>query len=64
MSCKECEEMQNGSLTSYYRWKNANIEVRACKMHLKEVYDALNKAQRENAELEKDLREVTTCRER
>lgn len=53
MSCKDCEDVQNSNMTSYYRWKNANIEVRGCRVHLKEVYDALNKVQNENAALEK-----------
>jgi len=45
MSCKKCDEFQNGYKTSYYRWKNANIEIRACEEHLKEVFEALHKAQ-------------------
>lgn len=46
MSCKQCSKFQDGKWTSYFRWKNANIEVRACKEHMKEVYEALSKAQR------------------
>lgn len=46
MSCKACDDFQDGATTSYYRWKNANIEVRGCDEHLREVFDALNKAQR------------------
>lgn len=45
MSCKECTDLQLGETTSFYRWGNANVEVRACEPHLKEVYDALNHAQ-------------------
>ncbi len=45
MSCKDCDYFQAGSQTSYFRWGTANIEVRACPRHLKEVYDALREAQ-------------------
>lgn len=45
MSCQQCEDFQDGEQTSYYRWKNANIEVRACQTHLKEVFAALNSVQ-------------------
>lgn len=45
MSCKDCEEFQESQATSYYRWKNANVEVRACPKHLCEVFNALNDAQ-------------------
>lgn len=56
MSCQDCEELQNSELTTYYRWKNANIEIRGCKVHLLEIFDALNaaqKAEREHETLEK-----------
>ena len=43
MSCKECKDFQASGFTSYYRWKHANIEVRACKKHLLEVFNALSK---------------------
>lgn len=46
MSCKDCDEFQRGTDTSYYRWGTANIEVRACTKHLEEVYAALRKAQK------------------
>ncbi len=45
MSCLDCDAFQHTPKTSFYRWKNANIEVRACVKHLKEVFDALNKIQ-------------------
>jgi hypothetical protein len=45
MSCEQCEELQKGTVTSYIRWGIANIEVRACETHLKEIYDVINKAQ-------------------
>lgn len=47
MSCQDCDEFQETSMTSYYRWKNANVEIRACKKHLLEIFDVLNKAQEE-----------------
>jgi hypothetical protein len=49
MSCIKCDEFQDSNKTSYYRWKNANVEVRACEEHLKEVFKALNDAQEEYA---------------
>jgi hypothetical protein len=45
MSCEKCNEMQDGTMTSFYRWKNANIEIRGCDQHLREVFEALNDAQ-------------------
>lgn len=50
MSCKVCEEVQRGDLTAPYRWGIANIEVRGCDTHVKEVFDALNRAQNEVTE--------------
>ncbi len=49
MSCIKCDEFQNSDRTSYYRWKNANVEVRACEDNLKEVFNALNEAQEDHA---------------
>jgi hypothetical protein len=49
MSCQDCEDFQNLNQTSYYRWKNANIEIRACKTHLLEIFDVLNDAQEESS---------------
>lgn len=45
MSCEKCEEVQESDMTSYYRWKNANIEINGCDEHLREVFNALNQAQ-------------------
>lgn len=42
MSCKECETKQDSGLTTYYRWKTANIAMCGCAVHLREVFDALN----------------------
>lgn len=50
MSCSDCEEMQRGDMTAPYRWGIANIEVRACNVHAKEVFDALNRAQIDTGE--------------
>lgn len=44
MSCKDCDEFQKSTGTSYFRWGTANIEVRACMKHLEEVYGALRAA--------------------
>ena len=47
MSCKECNYIQNETTsTSFFRWGAANIEVRACKKHLKEIYDVLRAHQK------------------
>ena len=43
MSCIDCDKFQDSNLTSYYRWKNANIEIRGCEKHLKEIMEALHK---------------------
>lgn len=46
MSCPACEEAQaSNEVVYFYRWKTANIAVRGCKPHVKEVFDALNVAQ-------------------
>lgn len=55
MSCNDCEKFQESTMTSYYRWKNANIEVRACRKHLKEVFEALNDAQEVREETKEAL---------
>ena len=52
MSCRDCDEFQESDFTSYYRWGCANIEVRGCDKHLKEVFEALNKIQKEKREKE------------
>lgn len=41
MSCEKCGQFQESEMTSYFRWKNANIEIRACKEHLLEVFEVL-----------------------
>lgn len=47
MSCIKCDEFQESEMTSYYRWKNANIEMRGCKEHLREVMETLTKVQKD-----------------
>jgi len=42
MSCEKCEKFQASKKTSYYRWKKANIEIRGCKEHLREIFMALS----------------------
>lgn len=49
MSCQKCD---NEPITgAYYRWKNANIEIVACKEHWLEIREVLNKAQKEGYEI-------------
>jgi hypothetical protein len=59
MSCKACDEFQDSDQTSYFRWGTANIEVRACKKHLGEVYAALRKAQSDKRDI---LEEISAAR--
>lgn len=51
MSCQKCDEWQDSEKTSYYRWKNANIEMRGCDEHLREVFDELNKRFKEDEQI-------------
>lgn len=44
MSCQKCDDSQGKAQGSYYfRWGVANIEVRACEFHVKQVFDCLKK---------------------
>ena len=43
MSCEECNN--NAIEGAFYRWKNANVEIIACRKHWLEIREALNKAQ-------------------
>lgn len=45
MSCIKCEEIQDGTMTAYYRWRNANVEINGCPEHLREIFAALNDVQ-------------------
>lgn len=44
MSCKHCEEAQAGPAEYFYRWRNANILIKGCKEHVREVIFALREA--------------------
>jgi hypothetical protein len=35
-------------MTSFIRWKNANIEIRGCREHVKEIMEVIKKATTEN----------------
>ena len=50
MSCMKCKKAQNEPKSVYYRWKNANIEIKGCDKHLQEIFDALNLIQGMKAE--------------
>lgn len=47
MSCPDCDDFQDSPNTAYYRWGAANVEIRACKKHMLEIFDALNESQNE-----------------
>ncbi len=42
MSCTKCEEFQKSTKTFYIRVGAANVEVRACREHVKIVFNKLN----------------------
>lgn len=47
MSCKNCDKHNEGQQgVAYYRWKNANIGMMGCNIHLREIFDALSQAQK------------------
>lgn len=54
MSCIKCDEFQDDNKTAFYRWKNANIEVRACREHMLEVFNVLNETQKKEEDDEKE----------
>lgn len=45
MSCAECEQLQASEMTSFFRWGPANVEIRGCPKHLREVFEALSSVQ-------------------
>lgn len=48
MSCEECEKYNKGQNgIAFFRWKNANIGMMGCQKHLREIFDILNKTQKE-----------------
>ena len=51
MSCEKCEEFQaREGVSAFYRWKTANIEIRGCDEHLREIFDVLTEYQRKSTE--------------
>ena len=50
MSCENCENKSIPKEGAYYRWKNANIEILACRQHWLEIREALNEAQNKTEE--------------
>lgn len=57
MSCEDCSQQQRGPSSAFYRWRNANIEMRGCDVHLREAFHALNRVE----QLEAALREAYGC---
>lgn len=43
MSCQDCENAQATDLSAFFRWRNANIEVRGCERHVSEIFAVLRK---------------------
>lgn len=51
MGCAMCEVATNeGDKHYYYRWKNANILIIGCKVHVKEIFDVLSNYQKDSYE--------------
>ena len=38
ISCENCEKWQGEDKSAFYRWGTANIEVRGCPQHLRELF--------------------------
>ena len=53
MSCQDCSISQGELRFAYYRWKNANIKMQGCDLHLREVFDALNQVAKVEALVER-----------
>jgi hypothetical protein len=47
MGCGLCK---NEPRITYFRWKNANIEIHGCEIHLREIIQVLRDAQQKNFE--------------
>ena len=45
MSCEKCNAVQEIPGSTFYRWKEANIEFRGCEKHMGEIFKVLAKAQ-------------------
>ena len=52
MSCAACEIAQDDMTGApyYYRWKDADIQIRGCAKHVEEVMTVLNHYQSEQGE--------------
>lgn len=48
MSCEDCEKTQKEPGIAWYRWKVANIAMKACDKHLREIFEVLTQWQREH----------------
>jgi len=48
MACEECRKIQEQDVIYWYRWKIADIGISACSKHTQEIFDVLNKYQKEN----------------
>lgn len=46
MSCEKCEQAQEETPIAYYRWKTANIAMKGCDEHLREIFNVLSEAQK------------------
>ena len=42
MSCTACKMAQENDYSFYYRWGNANIEIRGCSEHVGQIIKVLN----------------------
>ncbi len=42
MSCADCEKAQESGFVAPYRWKNANVLVIGCRVHVGEMFKALS----------------------
>lgn len=48
MSCNNCDKKNEGQGgIAYYRWKHANVAMMGCDTHLREIFDALSKTQKD-----------------
>ena len=50
MSCDKCDKKQDEEMVVYYRWGTANVGFTGCDEHLNEIFNVLNKAQKEETE--------------
>lgn len=55
MSCEECKASQKMTPIAYYRWDVANIAMKGCSKHLREIFEVLNLYQTASREGKKPL---------